>query len=41
MAVEVGEGLGIVANEGVEIERLGIGEIGVGNRLGGGGLVGI
>ena len=37
VAVEVGEGFGVVGDHGVEVEGLGIGEIGVGDGSGNGG----
>ena len=40
MAVEVGEGFGVVGDHGVEIEGLRVGEIGVGDRNGNGRPVG-
>jgi len=40
MAVEVGEGFGVVRDHGVKVERLRIGEVGVGNCNGDGGPVG-
>ena len=40
MAVEVGESFWVVADHGVEVEGLGVGEIGVGDRSGNGGPVG-
>lgn len=40
MAVEVGEGFGVVGDHGVEVEGLRVGEIGVRDRDGDGGPVG-
>ncbi|HEV2194403.1 MAG TPA: hypothetical protein VGR55_02420 [Candidatus Acidoferrum sp.] len=40
MAVEVGEGFGIVGDHGVEVEGLRVGEVGVGDSFGDGGPVG-
>jgi len=40
MAVEVGEGFGVVGDHGIEIEGLRVGEVGVGDRSGDGGPVG-
>jgi len=40
MAVEVGEGFGIVGDHGVEVEGLRVGEVGVGHGHGDGGPVG-
>jgi len=34
VAVEVGEGFGVVSDHGVEVKRLRVGEIGVGDRSG-------
>src|SRR6266481_2559656 len=40
MAVEVGEGFGVVGDHGIEVERLRVGEVGVGDGRGDGGPVG-
>jgi hypothetical protein len=40
VAVEVGEGFGVVGDHGVEVEGLGVGEVGVGDGDGGAGPVG-
>ncbi len=40
MSVEVGEGLGVVGDHGVEVEGLWVGEIGVRDGNGNGGPVG-
>ena len=40
MSIEVGEGFGIVGNQGVEVEGLGVGEVGVGDGNGNSGPVG-
>lgn len=40
MAVEVGEGFGVVAEHGVQIEGLRVGEVGVGDGFWDGGPVG-
>ena len=40
MAIEVGERFGVVGDHGVEVEGLGVDEVGVGNWCGDGGPIG-